>query len=1450
MLKKTHWFLGYNSLGIITEQERKHWLLKTDKKKSLIDPVTGDTYVGQLDNLGSDIIIETEKTSTHYGSLKQLSFDNNMDYIFDISPSAFPYNCYVNSFAFARIASINYPTNLNMEDYVDIESYKKAVVPGEEYENTYKSMITLNGNLPDVKHYRLIFKNASSVIIPFSGSNATSDVFATKWIHTSEAYIQICEDDSEGIYGEEIPIKMKKDNKECNVEFYYPLTEALQPMQLEYDGDNNYHTLGIVYHEDIGYPLFWFVCRQIDKGPHAYCTSRSLNGRELFSIGNEGNASIYHAKVYTGIDGDRDATPNDTPTSESYITCLSMEENAFVGASSDFNVKINPVSIKIDDTECVFGYRGSLDDTTFTMTQNDNWEYVDANTYKIKMSSFDSNCMTIGMNPLKSVFDIHFNESLTPYNVDTNDTGVAGIRATSGNPYSDMYHKYPYNFNEWSGLPEYLNKLEDDKIPEYMAVYAIHHPPGYSEDTPESSQTAALLFDLGKYSGDTYDYKLKAYIKPGGLPIEALNYPLKFIEFTSIYRRDNYKDTVFNIAKDWYCEAIKNDAKNEYGYEGEDLDRYVENEFNKLIARFGKDEFIEFYFNAEYGVQYTYEEFVEKLFFEQFGYNEDTSNMGYYQTYPDSYEFTEEELMQINDQTVSESERCSRYFHICREHLAECIEFWDSYNEKTSTEMVKVTFGVKITKNDMDEDKIEEMSKTQLMNCYDERDRFICKIHLRISPSGSHIDEMIINKFGEDGDVNLSEKVFKIVTCYNAAYDGSGTHDKKIHDIGLDFELHVLDEITDTGRVYVLSNDSIEYINNGKEDTLNKKPDRTAARICDIPTSIAQLTGISGLAPVSVVDPKYVRSEASYTEEDKYRLYNTLGPRWVRPNNVNYKLGKERVSDNDYVFSSKEDLDNVDIDGTPLFHSYTQLNPMVDPTTVQKGVVVESGSDYKRDDYGYIYVGGFAFQYMITKVGSSGEVLDFEISAMKVGDTENKTYNPINLSNFDFEQGEFYYTSTYGTSPATGKGRGFKCTLYIPNIEDILPKQGDAFEDLFAFVKLNDGLYLYQYDTINHLWVLPEKFAEFETTNDSSFQSPSDSLMTSMLPRRRIDLTSCVYATNKSTVNIDALCTTSFINVIDGTHTPIQTEILSNGSNAPTNNEVDFTKFYSEGIMGITQNVVGLMGNWELTRDFLYNRGVLESDCYVAIKYVSDPASIQYAIIKRSFNNVLTTDNVNVLPQNKLKYQKNINGNPSTTIVWDVPNVGPMMWVFNPNSQVHEKYHIDNERHTFYIERERLTWDNIDIIDPNNKLGTHPSLFVKDASGNDILDYDIYTNSPYHYNQIAQKDSDKIYAQPEFFKLLDKGTKKSDINVFPTGNWTCVFPRVHGFVFENDSTGSLHIPIQMQVIHDNYLDSGSRIINDETGNDESIRTLIMEDTSDDAVHLRVFNSVTSHWDII
>ena len=154
-----------------------------------------------------------------------------------------------------------------------------------------------------------------------------------------------------------------------------------------------------------------------------------------------------------------------------------------------------------------------------------------------------------------------------------------------------------------------------------------------------------------------------------------------------------------------------------------------------------------------------------------------------------------------------------------------------------------------------------------------------------------------------------------------------------------------------------------------------------------------------------------------------------------------------------------------------------------------------------------------------------------------------------------------------------------------------------------------------------------------------------------------------------------------------------------------------------------------------------------------------------------------------------------------------------------------------------------MSWEDIDIKqnDSNNK----PSLFV--INGKDrLIDYDIYTNSTYMLDDV---DEGEVYSDPDFSKIISRGTKKEDIHVVPTGNWTCVFPRVNAFLFENDATNTRHIPMQMQLIHSTGISANDHIYNEETGYDESARTLILEDT-DNGVQFRAFNSETNTWEIV
>jgi hypothetical protein len=204
--KKIMRLLGYNNLSVILEQERRHWLLKTDNKKQIQDKLTGDIFQGQLDNIGSDVIIESRKLPYKYDFTSEITFGlTNADKILTVTNSAFPHSAAVNGFMFARIISTNFP-------YVD-------------------------GGL-DYNHYKLKFTNAVECILPFGASTTSSEVYADRWIKTTTPPTMLILDKDTNRYT--ISRTLTFAASVTNPVWYYPLSETLQPFTITDLGHGEY----------------------------------------------------------------------------------------------------------------------------------------------------------------------------------------------------------------------------------------------------------------------------------------------------------------------------------------------------------------------------------------------------------------------------------------------------------------------------------------------------------------------------------------------------------------------------------------------------------------------------------------------------------------------------------------------------------------------------------------------------------------------------------------------------------------------------------------------------------------------------------------------------------------------------------------------------------------------------------------------------------------------------------------------------------------------------------------------------------------------------------------------------------------------------------------------------------------------------------------------------------
>lgn len=683
-------------------------------------------------------------------------------------------------------------------------------------------------------------------------------------------------------------------------------------------------------------------------------------------------------------------------------------------------------------------------------------------------------------------------------------------------------------------------------------------------------------------------------------------------------------------------------------------------------------------------------------------------------------------------------------------------------------------------------------------------------------------------------DENKKETV--VMYAVHNTPDAASPTDKQTAAIILDPGV-IENEDPDTlmnGRAYVISNDPTEYENNSIAE--HPKPARTVARICDIPTSVVQLTNITGIAPSPVVDKKYVRNECSYTEDDKDRLYNTLTTRWVRPIHVNsenvpIKDTDLNEDDNQFVFRNFNALKAVDLVGHNNFRYLTQLNPVVDPYDVSINAISDRGSGYAVNDNGKIYVGGFGFTYIVTEVDTNGAVQAATISP------DDDTL--INLSNFDMTEGMTGITVPYGTSPLEGSGTGLRLSFVISDYADILTKPGEIYTDLFALCCDDSGLWLYAYNINNRSTNVPKlgfwekviKISEYENSEINTSKgsiSISEAYINSVLPTNH-EIQVAKNESYQSPVNIDAITTTSFINVVDKLHSP-----LSTGSNS-----VDINKFIS------VENVHTITASQKTFENILYvlrQSNALTYDSYLLWRWqdTSDSRNLKfdYCIIRRSFNNYITTDSISMLPDNGLRYKKFVHTNNGTTATWNIDTVGNMVWVYNPSSVINEKYSLD-EVGQLHIDYKKSSWKDVEIH--NGDVNS-----VVDENGN--LLWNIATNNPSQVNY-TPSGTDPIYQQPDYVNLNDcvVGAKVDNIvsQHCPMGSWSLVFPRTHEYTLKSNNLDTNINLVPMHIIRTNNMAQNAQI-KDDNGNNINDYTVTL-DQSSNGLSFKAFDKRTGLW---
>lgn len=634
------------------------------------------------------------------------------------------------------------------------------------------------------------------------------------------------------------------------------------------------------------------------------------------------------------------------------------------------------------------------------------------------------------------------------------------------------------------------------------------------------------------------------------------------------------------------------------------------------------------------------------------------------------------------------------------------------------------------------------------------------------------------------------------------------------------------------GRAYLLSNDDIKYENNSVID--NPKPDRTIARICDIPTSVMQLSDIRGIAPSLVVDKKYVRTQASYMNEDKDRLYNTLSNRWVRPTDLDKDgepLTKNGDQSNKFIFMKESYLNSVDLKDHNDYRYYENLNPQVDVNKITLANIDDGGSEYEIGNSGKIIIGGAAFNYSVTEVDENGSVTNLIIYP-------DEGLEFINLSNFDMMDDTTGTSESYGTAPddPTISGKGLRIRFYIQEYNNIITRRGKVLDGLYALVRVDDGLWMYDYSESG--WTKSVQISQFEPSSSLlsiGGLSTREAYLNSIIPSIR---STPVCESNRGAVStLITLSTSSFVNIIDNEKTPLATHTEDHVT------PVDICRFHCDGLNQLHASVK----TTESVISILRTNHKIRFDSYLIWKWVdeNDPGNTDfiYGTITRGFNNLQSTDSTTLLPVNDLIDKAYVHTNSSTTMVWDIKDVGAMMWMYNPKYNKREGYHIDDATHDLYITKNELLWTEIPIF---NKDNVTTKLVANDGTFN----FNIMTNNPMCIKH-EHVEGEPIYLQPDMEMYISKGEMFDNLpeeKRGPIGNWQLVFPRLQSFKLTNIVDGREFTPVKLQVIRGSNMGEDTNIV-DGNGNNVNAKTLVIEERSTSAT-IKTYNSETGNWDIL
>ena len=299
-----------------------------------------------------------------------------------------------------------------------------------------------------------------------------------------------------------------------------------------------------------------------------------------------------------------------------------------------------------------------------------------------------------------------------------------------------------------------------------------------------------------------------------------------------------------------------------------------------------------------------------------------------------------------------------------------------------------------------------------------------------------------------------------------------------------------LDPELQYGRAMLISNDPATYENN--EKTSYKKPLRTIARICDIPSDFAHLVHISGVSPTIIIDEKYIHQGASFNDADKNRLWNVLENKWCTSyESLSHALG---------IFDNSTNLDSsIVINDQSTYTVKENLNSHV--TFVDCNVEIgTAGQGYNTNDTFTFYIGGKIVTGIVEMV-NDGAVDSVSLDL-------DPTYE-INIANLSSR------ISSFKTTTTNGNGSGLIVDIIVPvEIWESIQQRNTStpYDDLFTTKFDEYGfLWFWKYNTDLNIWEKNDQltgpkivYNQYDNMDTMKKRSCGDVMMYNMLNIRNV----------------------------------------------------------------------------------------------------------------------------------------------------------------------------------------------------------------------------------------------------------------------------------------------------------------------------------------------------------